>query len=272
VSSTLTYVYCLVRAARRPSLRGVPHGIPAGDAVRLLDVPQLASARGRAAAMRHWLVVSTVPEPMYGADPLKNGLQELEWVGPRAVAHEAVIEHFLNADAVLPMQLFALFNSDDRAIEHVVSNRHRIGRILMRIDRQVEWGLRLMWDPTALERPDRGLTKRGDSARPQRVVSGADYLATKRNQRDRARTLLQRARADARRTYRAIAGNASEARRRTDVERAAPGSRLLLEAAFLVPARSTRSFQAAVRRHTGALEQSGIAVSLTGPWPPYNFI
>ena len=31
-------------------------------------------------------------------------------------------------------------------------------------------------------------------------------------------------------------------------------------------------FQAAVRRHAGALEGAGISVSLTGPWPPYNFI
>jgi hypothetical protein len=272
VSSTLTYVYCLVRAARRPSLRGLRQGIPGSDAVRLLDVPQVASARGRAAAMRHWLVVSTVPETMYGEDRLRQGLQELEWVGPRALAHEAVIEHFLNADAVLPMQLFALFKSDDRAIEHVVSDRRRIARILARIDRQVEWGLRLMWNSSAVDVRDRGRTRREGSDRALHVASGTNYLARKRHQRDRARTLLQRARADASRTYRAIAGKASEARRRTDVERAAPGSRLLLEAAFLVPARRARTFQAAVRRHTGPLEQSGIAVSLTGPWPPYNFI
>ena len=49
------------------------------------------------------------------------------------------------------MQLFALFKSDARAVEHIVRNNRRIGRILLRIERQVEWGLRLMWDPGALE-------------------------------------------------------------------------------------------------------------------------
>jgi hypothetical protein len=201
---------------------------------------------------------------MYGEDALEHRLQDLEWIGPRALAHEAVIEHFLSADAVLPMQLFALFKSDARAIEHIVRNSRRIGRILLRIERQVEWGLRLMWDPGSLETLKQ--------PRPRRIVSGADYLVRKRTQRDQSRVVLRRARSDASRVYRLIAGEASEARRRSDVERAAPGSRLLLDAAFLVPARRTRAFQAVVRRHAGALEQAGISVSLTGPWPPYNFI
>jgi hypothetical protein len=65
---------------------------------------------------------------------------------------------------------------------------------------------------------------------------------------------------------------ASEARRRTETEQAAPGSRLLLDAAFLVPARRAAAFRASARRHAKALERSGLAFSLTGPWPPYHFI
>ena len=261
MTPVLTYVYCLVRAARRPSLRGVPDAMPGSEGVRLLELPETPSRRG---AQRDWLVVSSVREAMYGEDALQHRLQDLEWIGPRAMAHEAVIEHFLSADAVLPMQLFALFKSDARAVEHIVHNSRRIGRILLRIEQQVEWGLRLMWDPGSLET--------AKQPPPRRIVSGADYLVRKRNQRDQSRVVLQRARADASRLYRVIAGEASEARRRSDVERAAPGSRLLLDAAFLVPARRTKAFQAVVRRHAGALERAGISVSLTGPWPPYNFI
>ena len=269
MTPVVTYVYCLVRAARRPSLRGVPDAMPGSEGVRLLELPETPSRRG---AQRDWLVVSSVPEAMYGEDALEHRLQDLEWIGPRALAHEAVIEHFLSADAVLPMQLFALFKSDARAVEHIVHNSRRIGRILLRIERQVEWGLRLMWDPGSLETAKQPRPPRATSVQPRRLVSGADYLVRKRNQRDQSRVVLRRARADASRLYRVIAGEASEARRRSDVERAAPGSRLLLDAAFLVPARRAKAFQAVVRRHAGALERAGISVSLTGPWPPYNFI
>jgi hypothetical protein len=243
--------------------------MPGSEGARLLELPETPSRRG---AQRDWLVVSSVPEAVYGEDALEHRLQDLEWIGPRALAHEAVIEHFLSADAVLPMQLFALFQSDGRAVEHILRNHRRIERILLRIERQVEWGLRLMWDPGALETASQLRSQQATSVPARRMVSGADYLVGKRNQRDQSRVLLQRARADASRLYRTIAGQASQARRRSDVERTAPGSRLLLDAAFLVPARRTRAFQAVVRRHAGALERAGISVSLTGPWPPYNFI
>jgi hypothetical protein len=247
----------------------VPEGVPGSEGVRLLAISGTPSRRG---GQRDWLVVSSVPAAMYGEDALQHRLQDLEWIGPRALAHEAVIEHFLSFDAVLPMQLFALFKSDARAVEHIVRNNRRIGRILLRIERQVEWGLRLMWDPGSLDTGKQPRPPHATSVQARRIVSGAAYLVRKRNQRDQSRALLQRARADASRLYRTIAGEASEARRRSDVERTAPGSRLLLDAAFLVPARRTRAFQAVVRRHAGPLERAGISVSLTGPWPPYNFI
>ena len=106
IVSSLTYVYCLVRSARRPSLRGVPAGMPGGQDVRILEIPRHhAGVRGG----DDWLVVSTVPERGYGEAALEQGLQQLEWVAPRALAHEAVVEHFLPAPAVLPMQLFTMF-------------------------------------------------------------------------------------------------------------------------------------------------------------------
>ena len=153
MSATLTYVYCLVRHARQPSLRRVPAGMPGGEAVRLLEVPALTSpsTTRRAAAARHWLVVSTVPGRAYGEEALQAGLQQLEWIGPRALAHESVVEQFLSADAVLPMQLFALFTNDDRALEHIADDRRRILRILSRIERHLEWGVRLTWDAAGRE-------------------------------------------------------------------------------------------------------------------------
>jgi hypothetical protein len=146
---SLTYVYCLVRSARRPSLRGIQAGMPGGGAVRVLGIPASTSPPKRAAAVRDWLIVSTVPGEAYGEEALEAGVQQLEWVAPRALAHEAVVEHFLAAPAVLPMQLFTIFTGDARAIEHVVGDKRRIAAIMKRIEGKVEWGLRLTLDPAA---------------------------------------------------------------------------------------------------------------------------
>jgi hypothetical protein len=200
-------------------------------------------------------------------------LQQLDWVAPRALAHEAVVEHFLAAPAVLPMQLFTMFTGDERAVEHVVRDRRRIAGILKRIEGQVEWGLRLTLDLDA----NKPAGARKDAARSRRSSrnaseGGAAYLARKRDQLDWARTRLKKGRSEANRMYRAVSREATAARRRTATERAAPGSRLLLDAAFLVPARRATAFRAAVGRHARALKGAGLTVSLTGPWPAYNFI
>jgi hypothetical protein len=253
VTAALTYVYCLVRRARRPALRDVPAGLAASGPLRLIG-----------AGDDLWLVASSVPASAYGEEALQRGLQNMDWVGRRALEHEAVVEHFLTAPAVLPMQLFTLFTSDERAVAHIMRDRRRIASLLRRIEGRVEWGVRLTWDEKAARRS----VERAHRGR----ASGSDYLARKRDLLDVTRVQLAGARAEADRLYGAMAREAADARRRTATEQAAPGSRLLLDAAFLVPAREARAFRSALRRHESRLGRVGLAVSLTGPWPPYNFI
>jgi hypothetical protein len=274
VSVTLSYVFCLVRGARRPVVRAGLDGMPGGSSLRAIEVGD-----------QLWAIVETVREADYGEGALARNLQNLDWVGERAVAHERVIERFLSAPAVLPMQLFSMFTSDDRVVEHVRADWRRVARILKRIDRKVEWGLRLTWDEKAArEKIDRkhadpkgprgaaaALTSGADLSSP-RERQGSAYLARKRDILDVNRAQLAEARVEAGRLYKVISREATEALRRTSLERAAPGSRLLLDAAFLVPAAKAAAFRASLRRHTRGLDGSGVAVSLTGPWPPYNFI
>jgi hypothetical protein len=251
VSSTLSYVFCLVRSARRPTLRGLGEGMPGGAELRAIEVGDGL-----------WAIVESVPESQYGESALLTGLQNLDWVGPRAIAHERVIETFLSATALLPMQLFTLFTSDDRVVEHVRADRARMSRILKRIEKKVEWGLRLTWDEKGAR----------DKAGRKHVATGAEFLARKRDVLDVSRKRLAEARTAADRVYKAMGRQAAASQRRTSMERAAPGSRLLLDAAFLVPAARSSAFRSAVRQHARELRTAGVAVSLTGPWPAYNFI
>ena len=257
MSSGLIYVYCLLHSIKRPAVRRMPAGMPGATGVRVIGVGD-----------ELWAVVSTVPSADYGEAALARGLQEVEWVGERAIAHERVVERFLGAAAVLPMQLFTIFTGDDRVIDHVRADRRRISRILKRIEGKVEWGLRLTWN----ERSARAIAGRSSARSGRPGPRGTAYLIRKRDVLDLNRTRLAQARAEANTLYRALSRESSEATRRTSMERAAPGSRLLLDAAFLVSSRDAGSFRAALRTRARSLRSAGVSVSLTGPWPPYNFI
>jgi hypothetical protein len=270
VTSSLVYVYCLVLSERRPAIpaRIDAVGVPGGRETRALAVGD-----------HLWLIITTVPAADYDQASLATGLQDLDWVGRRALAHEGVVEQFLTTKAVLPMQLFTLFTSEERAVQHVARQRQEIRAIIRRLERKLEWGLRLTFDEKAVRD---SIDARWSSAPASGALrsaptepassSGASYLARKRDLLDVNRVQLRAARAEADRLFAALTKEAADARRRTETEQAAPGSRLLLDAAFLVPTSRTRSFRASVARRAKQIGAAGVAVSLTGPWPAYNFI
>jgi len=252
--TTATCVYCLVASRTKPRVRRSLKGLPYGGPVRLLEVD---------AGL--WLAVSDVPLSRYGEAALKKGLADLDWVSRAAVAHEAAVESFLSADAVLPMKLFTMFETDERARTHIVRTRAAVNRLIARVTRMDEWGVRV-----AMRRPV------AERSRPRRAAappaSGSSYLQGKKEQRDRVVHRAQRARAVAADLFDELAAHAAEARRRPATEVPADGGPLVLDAALLVPRSGTAKLKNAAARQARALSPEGYAVSLTGPWPPYSFM
>ena len=132
-----TYLFCLVHAARRPSLAGAPRGLPGLGPVRLIP-----------AAADLWLVAAEAPREHYDSVAIERQLRDLEWVALRGAAHARVVEHFARRFTTLPMKLFTLFNDDARAVAHVHGAEARVRRVLQRVDGCREWGVRVRLDPT----------------------------------------------------------------------------------------------------------------------------
>ena len=254
--STATYLYCLVHTPKAPSLAKVPAGLPGTSAPRALP-----AGRGL------WLVAADAPLDLYGEKPIEAGLHDLAWVSARAMPHEAVVEHLSRKGTVVPMKLFTLFNSDERALEHVARDRKRIDRIVTRLAGREEWGVRLTLDEiNALRRA------RDEAAQSApKGATGSAFLLRKKKEQDAARELLDHARERADELFEELAKKAAEARRRPPPPGEA-GKRVLLDAAFLLPRAKLKPFQALVKSRGADLAKLGYELEITGPWPPYNFV
>jgi hypothetical protein len=253
--STATYLYCLVRADKAPSLRSAPAGLPGAGRPRALD-----------AGDGLWLVAADAPLDRYGEKPIEKGLQDLAWVSSCAVPHEAVVEHLAKAGTVLPMKLFTLFNSDTRALQHIAKQRRQIDRVVERIEGREEWGLRVALDePVALGKALAAAEADAPGS------GGAAFLLRKKKQQDAVRELLQNARNRADRLFEDLSARADESRRRPPPP-GEIGKRILLDAAFLLRRAKVKPFQSAVRAQAKKLGALGYQLTLTGPWPPYNFV
>jgi hypothetical protein len=249
---TATYLYCVVRATGKPASADVPDGLPGAMRAEVIAVsPSL------------WLVAAAVPLDVYGPGPLESILGDLEQVGRIGLAHEAVVEHFAGRPGltVVPMKLFTMFSTRERAVADIAARRRSLEAAMKRIEGAEEWGVRV----TATMKPAPGRTAPG-----RRSTSGAAFLAAKRRARDEVQNARVAAAEAAGAAFERLNTVAKDARRRLDAP--AAGTPPLLDAAFLVRSKDRDRFTAAAREEADSCARAGAHLTLTGPWPAYNFI
>lgn len=249
-----TYVYCVVKSSRAPKLGRVPAGLDGAEKTRLLD-----------AGDGYHLVVTSAPLEHYDAAAIDAKLRDLDWVGGRAAEHQAIVEHALGLGTVIPMKLFTLFSTDERALEHVRKMKRSLDRVVERISGCEEWGLRILFDEA------RAARAAAEEARAKKVVSGTSFLLRKKALDDERRSLGARGAAEVDALYDRVAKMVRSAQRRAAPNRELAG-RVLLDAVFLVPHASVEKLKATVGASAEKLAEEGFDVTLSGPWPAYSFI
>ena len=249
--STAVYLYCVVRAARKPPMTRVPGGVPGAGAA---DAHKVANAL--------WVIAADVPLSQYGMAELEPRLRDLEWVSRAAVAHEAVVEHFTHRRGVtvIPAKLFTMFSALDKALADVAGRRRAIERDMKHIAGCEEWGIRV--------------TRRiapAAAAAVAKPASGSAFLAARKAARDAVLNARAQAAGAAEEAFARLARHARAATQRE--RRQEPGTNPpLLEAAFLVTAAARARFKREALEQARACAEAGADLTLTGPWPAYNFI
>lgn len=253
-SSSATYVYCVVKSARAPKLGRGPKGLEGAGKTRLLD-----------AGDGYHLVVTTAPLSTYDATAIDAKLRDIDWVGARAAEHEGVVEHAASLGTVVPMKLFTLFSTDERAVDHVKKMKKSLDRVVERIAGCEEWGLRILFDEA------RAARAAAEEARSRKVTSGKDFLLRKKALDDERRSTGVRASERIDELYERIAKTVKSAQRRAAPNRELAG-RVLLDAVFLVPQPAVEEVKATVAASAEKLAADGFDITLSGPWPAYSFI
>ena len=251
----LTYAYALVRAPKIPPIPRSLSGLPDTGPIRPLAVGDTL-----------WLIVADAPTARYDTDAIERGLRDMDWVSACAIGHESVVERFTRAAALAPMKLFTIFATDERAQAAIRSELPRFQRTLDRVAGRQEWGVRVLLDERRAVAHARAQLPRARGARG----AGATFLARKKAERDLARELVVTGRRAMGPLHAQLAAEADASRRRGPVE-AEAGTRLLLDAAYLVAVGDATRFKAAVDRIKRAVAPTGYDVTLTGPWPAYTF-
>jgi hypothetical protein len=255
MSQTGVYLYGF---AIPDQVRGFTH--PGHDeigAVSVLEVENLA------------VIVSPVCPAVFelaiSADP-----PDPQWIVPRAVHHERVLEAVLARSPVLPTRFGCVFASEP-ALE-AVTRQHLepIGRFLSEVANQEEWTLKAFLDEKqaveALLQTDPTLSER---FRKLPAAPGARYFLEKKLREEAHSRAIRAGKVATLRLHQAIDQTGVGVRTLSSRGDEPSGPPLLLKLALLIPRGKLVDI-------VGAAEQAAAAsvplvVETSGPLPPYHF-
>jgi len=260
------YLYCLARPECLTLVQGSAestlHGVDGRYPVTALALDQQGDG-----------VVAVIGQ-VDPAEFSEQNLQALDWLGPRAQRHEAVVELIMHVSPVLPVKFGTMFRSR-ASLKQFLDRHHKdIEQALDNLRDKAEWSVKgyLVEEDarTIIAAEDTGVQSRRAALSPS---PGLRYL-----QQKQLDAVIEAAlRAWVTRVthalhdvlaHHAVASTALRCHASAVTGRA---ERMVFNGSFLLAPAAPADFRAALSGLQQAHQRTGLILELRGPWPPYNF-
>jgi hypothetical protein len=251
------YVYA-IGAASHPLPEAI-EAIDGSDKVSSINAGELAA------------FVTPVDDVDFSQSVIDARAKDVEWLGAIGYRHQNVMAALMRGGTIVPLRAFTLFRSEESLRAHLETNREQLMTLLQRLDGKQEWTLRVEIDP---ERWSEALVRRVDSLRAisgeaAAAPAGKAFLLRKKLDEERKRASKEAEEAVVSEIGTEVVSRLAcdtLAESRTQRGGAFPQINVLInrdEEARLQELRDEMN-----ARYAG----DGIALALTGPWPPYSFV
>jgi hypothetical protein len=262
VAGDLVWVYCVVPADVRP-----PRGVSGVD-------PRFPVERVAAAGLAAF--VSRVPIAEFGADALRQNLNELDWLERVARAHEAVLDKVMPETVLVPLRLCTLYEDAQGVQRMLEKERTVLLKALESVAGRQEWALKLLIDPERLLAHAREQSSEAASmsAEVEDATEGGAYMLGRRLERhlrEAADGIAQELVAEVRDQLES-SGLEFVTRPPQNRDLSQHEGEMLMNVACLVDETGLERLRDLATSLGDEHEAIGARVELTGPWPPYNFV
>jgi gas vesicle protein GvpL/GvpF len=266
-SSSIWYVYGIV-----PSSASTGASLPP-ESAGLDDTPVSLEPDGDVAAL-----VSVLRGTDYAPSAIEANSGDVEWLGPRAVAHDRVLTWVSDHGPVVPMPMFSLFSGRDAVHAMLRERGAELRDALARVAAGREYALRVFRVDAEMLSAVATLSPRLRelSASAAAAAPGQRYLIERKLDGER-RTEMRGVTRDIVETIAAELSQHALATVRPPIPRADSGDgasrgTMVLNAAFLVAPGALAEFQRTLTALAERHEGNGLRFDFTGPWPPYHFV
>jgi gas vesicle protein GvpL/GvpF len=219
-------------------------------------------------------IVSEVPLEDFCGPAAELRMQQLAWVGPRALRHEAVVEQMMRHSPVLPARFGTLFSSQESLAKFLDIHRDTISQFLDRVADQEEWSIKGLLDRKQAGQALRSASLAAQQGQLATLPPGTRYFQEQRIRSAAEKELSLWLNETCRQVASDLRSRASDFRECQVVPREPPesGTEVVLDWAFLLPRGATAAFRLRIEQLNENDSTRGLVFELSGPWPPYRFV
>jgi hypothetical protein len=207
-------------------------------------------------------VVSACPMERFTGPAAETRLADLEWVLPRAAAHDRVIARVMTAATVFPLPFGTLFSATAALAVEAAGRRRTLLDFFARMAGREEWAVKALLDR------EQATEARLGALYPQaedESAGGRGYLLRQRRRLEAERAITPW-------LSRVIVDLDTELRRTCEAVVIRPArDPAVANRACLLPAERAPALREAIGRLASPLTDSGLDLHCTGPWPLYSF-
>lgn len=253
------YLFCLTPENPLPQVTGT--GINGKHPLAIETIGKVAA------------IFSEVDLEDFSGPEAQTGLEDLAWIGPRALRHEEVIMAVMEQVPVLPVRFGTVFSSLEAMKEPLRRHRDTLSRFFRDTAGKKEWGLRAYVDRPQVRSQIMAVRLAAEKEKLVSLSPGKRYFLEQKIKGAVEREVISWLKGkgeDIMRIAQEVASSFSE-RRLLSREVTGMDEEMFFHGAFLVPDRSVDILQGLTGEWNRHHEVQGIRLELSGPWPPYHF-
>lgn len=260
LAEQVQYVYGIVPAAA--DFAGAPPGLD--------DRPVRAIVEGDIAAL-----VSSLDDAEYSAERIDARATDLEWLAPRAKAHDAVVTWAADPGPVVPLPMWTLFTSEPGVSGMLAARAAEVRDTMRRIAGADEYSLRVFAKAAEIRASLASLAP--EIADAERALAsaapGQRYLLGRKLEAQKKELLRSAAETVAARVYEDVRAVAADSVLESLPRASAVAeAQAVLNAVFLVRRERFEEFRGRVSEIVATHRDRGFHFEFTGPWPAYHFV
>ena len=244
------YVYGIVPKALTSAPKGLDESpvtvVPVGDLMAL---------------------ASELPDAEYDAAKVEARLADIDWLSPRAIAHDAVVSWASELGGVVPFPMWVLFKDRPSLETGLTPRAAEFHKALDRVTPGREYSVRVFAfkDRVAALSP----TVAQLESEIQKATPGQRYLLERKLDSLRQNEAREVSASVSKSIHEDLSQHALGAITEPAPKAAATA---ILNAAYLVSRETPEPFQAKLTDLIHKFEPLGFRFEFTGPWPPYHFV